>query len=145
MKLSPELQQLRLEELKKMFDEASHHGEFSDAIRSRAIFKAIDFCGEQELAMPKWVWWGFGNKLSSWYGMTAGSLDEAFGFKPVPPTTLKNKRRNSELQIEIVNRVWTLEAMQKTIPWDELAKELGKSKTSLQTFYYNWKKSFPEI
>jgi hypothetical protein len=109
--------------------------------RVAALFSAILFCGSDGIVIPECAFKGFLEATGKWFDLEVNSLDEAFGVKPLPDTTRKNRARNRDLMFKVFARVLMLKKQGKPIPWDKLAKDFGASKSKLQDLYYKMEKS----
>lgn len=118
----------------------------------RAIFGAIRFCGAQEIALPSWAIEPFVDATDKWMSFDVGSLDEAFGLKPLSENALKKKKREPDLSMHVkffVDYLLKKENVKK-IPWEDqgdgnfsLERHFNLSKTVLQEAYYGPRKRKP--
>jgi hypothetical protein len=127
--LPPEIEAIYLDELREAFECST------DDARASVLFRAIRFCGDQQLAQPEWVVAAFAKATNEWFSQSVGTLDEAFGTVAVTAPRLAQKRRNKLLLWQARVAVNEAKAMHVSINGDfyaRLAEKLGSNKTGLQ-------------
>jgi hypothetical protein len=103
-----------------------------------ALLSAIKECALTDMVMPPWLALAF---LEGWRRMKRAEpgendWNEIFG-RPFPKYAhVEQRRERLLLESEICRRVAECKRMHKTVPWEELARELGSSKGALLRCYY---------
>ena len=130
------------DDLREKFENAE--GEFADTDRTVALFQNVRMCAQAGVAPPQWVVQALAERIGPWLNLEVGSLDDAFGVNRYSETSLTSMKRNHRISLELFERVRGLEDQGVTIPWADLEKEFGASKTKLQTMYYKRLERFPK-
>ena len=133
MGLPDELMKLYLDELEKEFF----------AGNKAIIFRAIRFCGNEQIIMPEWVVSAFHSATNDWYSLKAKTLDEAFNCswpKGKHINAARKKRKNSPAVY-----LYVMDAKNKGIPIDihlfeEIALKLKINKTDAIIYYSEFKR-----
>lgn len=111
--------------------------QYESGAGASVLFKAIRFCGDQEIPLPYWANEAFQRATIGWGALRYCSLDEAFNAAAIPETTRRNRQSNSKIEAIAWSEISRLKASNKPIPWESLAKSYGVSVRKLQDMYYS--------
>jgi hypothetical protein len=104
--------------------------------KASVLFRAIRFCGDQEIAMPYWANEAFAVATMGWSQLRYNSLDEAFGTKKVTSSTIKSKKRNKKIEAAVWEEVELYKKNKLPVPWNHMAETHGASERKIQDLYY---------
>jgi hypothetical protein len=110
----------------------------SSAGDANALFRAIAFCGNQQIAMPEWVVAGFFAAMNRWWSLHCKTLDEAFGVRWPKGARLGAARKKRALEFAVWNDVTNQHDQGRPINRDlfvEIGKAHGIGKTLAQEYY----------
>ena len=86
----------------------AHLAELHARFRSRdanALFKAIGFCGNQQIAMPEWVVAAYFAAMNRWWSYECATLDAAFGIQWPKGKHLAAARKRRKLEFAVLQGV----------------------------------------
>ena len=102
----------------------------------RELFSVIRLCGNQAIPIPEWANVEFHRASNAWFSLRVGSLDDAFDVKTITNTRLGQKREARRIRWTALLRVKEYEEDGISVPWEELANEIGTSVGTLKRRYY---------
>jgi hypothetical protein len=118
------------DDLRDMFDNAE--GEWADTDRTVALFQNVVLCARAGVAPPQWVVQALAERVHPWLNLEVGSLDDAFGVNRYSNDALKTMKHRHRIRKAFLARKQEYLDRGETIPWEDLAQELGTSVSNLQ-------------
>lgn len=108
-----------------------------------ALFRAIAFCGHQQIPMPEWAVAAYFAAMNRWWTLDCASLDDAFGVHFPKSKHLAAARKKRRLQLAVYDDVEASKASSRGISaslFAEVGKRHAIGKTLAEKYCYSAKR-----
>lgn len=120
-------------ELDQVKDEAARNYR-----RASILMITVQLFAQNKEPLPDWTIQPLTESIDRFFFSDATtSLDRAFNLTPESEYQAKKYWRDKNLEKRVANIVGSFKEAGVTIPWDDIAKEVGASKTAIQALYYS--------